>query len=333
MGSSFRVLLAGSPYLERRYDRIARTLSEDGIIVDRCGSQIEITRMTPLVDVLVADRHFKVDGAMMASAPRLRALISPIAGVDQFDLQAANERLLLVGRGQTPENSESMAEATILLMLACLYDLPAHQNVVRERAPRPTWPMSRLLRGKTIGLIGLGKISRGICDRLGGWGAKILVHSRYPMGEIGLHVEAATLDELLARSDIVSMHTALDNRTRGMMNATRFAQMKRGGIFINTSRAALVDEAALAAAVREGVVVKVGLDAIDPLPLPLDSPLNHIAGSILTPHMLGHTQEGAENFIATAIESVRRVRRGEPSMYVRNPEILDAWRSKWRSSD
>jgi phosphoglycerate dehydrogenase-like enzyme len=329
VSDEFRVLLAGSPYFERRYDRIADALMGDGVLVDRCHAADDLRSSAVCADVLVADRHFHVTKDVIAVAARLRALISPIAGVDQFDLRAANENALIVGRGQTPENSEGMAEATILLMLACCYDLHAHEAVLRSGMPRPSWPMSRLLRGKTIGLIGYGKISRGICERLSGWGVRILVFSRYKIGSVGPHVAAAELEKLLANSDIVSLHSALGGETRAMMNAERFAKMKRGAILVNTSRAALVDEAALAAAVKSGIVAKVAIDAIDPLPLPADSPLRDILDAILTPHMLGHTQEGAENLVVTAVESIRRVLRGEPPVYLHNPEILDVWRARW----
>lgn len=329
MSNDYRVLLAGSPYFARRYDRIAEALTKDGVVVHRCQEQDALAAEAIWADVLLADRHLHVTKQIIESAPRLRALISPIAGVDQFDLRAANARSLIVGRGQTPENSEGMAEATILLMLACCYDLHAHEAILRSGAPRPTWPLSRLLRGKTLGLIGNGKISRLICDRLSGWGVRILITSRYAIDNIGPHVERAELEDLLARSDIVSLHSGLDKNTRGMMNADRFAKMKRGAILINTARAALIDAAALVSAVKNGVVAKVAIDAIDPLPLPVDSPLREIPEAILTPHMLGHTQEGAENLVVTAIESVRHVLAGNPPVYLHNPEVLDAWRAKW----
>lgn len=329
MNDDCHVLLAGSPYFERRYDRIADALIEDGMLVRRCQAQHELQAGAMWADVLLADRHLHVTKEIIESAPRLRALISPIAGVDQFDLQAANAKTLIVGRGQTPENSEGMAEATILLMLACCYDLPGHESILRSGAPRPTWPMSRLLRGKTLGLIGYGKITRLICERLSGWNVRILISSRYTIDLLGPHVEQADLDDLLARSDIVSLHSGLDKDTRGMMNADRFAKMKRGAILINTARAALVDAAALVSAVKNGIIAKVAIDAIDPLPLPLDSPLREIGDAILTPHMLGHTQEGAENLVATAIESVRLVLAGNPPVYPYNTQVLDAWRAKW----
>ena len=329
MNDDYRVLLAGSPYFEQRYDRIAAALAKDGVLVRRCHAQDELPAGAIWADVLLADRHLRVTKEIIESAPRLRALISPIAGVDQFDLRTANEKNLIVGRGQTPENSEGMAEATILLMLACCYDLHGHESILRSGAPRPTWPMSRLLCGKTLGLIGYGKISRLICERLAGWNVRILISSRYAIDPLGPHVERANLDDLLARSDIVSLHSGLDKDTRGMMNADRFAKMKRGAILINTSRAALIDAVALVAAVKNGIVAKVAIDAIDPLPLPVDSPLREIADAILTPHMLGHTQEGAENLVVTAIDSVRLVLVGKPPVYLYNPEVLDAWRAKW----
>ncbi|MDB5546288.1 MAG: serA 4 [Hyphomicrobiales bacterium] len=283
-------------------------------------------------EVVVLDRHHQGSRNMIAAAPRLRALISPIAGIDHIDVAAASEHNVLVGRGQTPENTIGMAEATIALILACLYEIPAHARIGQGAGPRPTWPLSNLAAGKTLGLIGYGKIARGICERLAGWNVTIKVYSRYALEGAPAHVSQASLEDVLASSDIVSLHTTLSAQTRGMIDATALARMKDGVILINTARAALIDEAALAQAVRAGKVRRVALDAIDPLPVPPDSPLRDIPDAILTPHMIGHTKEGALNFIRTGAESVRRVLRGEPPLHVCNPSIIPEWTARWGRS-
>ncbi len=113
-----------------------------------------------------------------------------------------------------------------------------------------------------------------------------------------------------------------------MMNEERLRMMKKGSIFINTARGAIVDEQALVRVVQDGIIARVALDAyvVDPLPVE-DSPLRALPNAILTPNMIGHTQEGALNFIATAIESVRRVLRLEPPVHLCNPEVVSRWQS------
>jgi phosphoglycerate dehydrogenase-like enzyme len=329
VSTRFHILLVGSAYLDERYRRVAEGLAGEPCDIHRCRTDAEFAAAAAAADVILVDRHLVCGRDIMEKSPRLRAVISPIAGIEQIDLKAASELGIIVGRGQTPENTQGMAECTVLLMLAAIYDLHGLEQVLRNGVARPTWPPGRLLKGKTIGLIGFGKIARGVCERLTPWGVAIKVHSRYPLDYSAPCVNACSLEELLATSDVVSLHTTLRPDTRHLINAERLRQMKRGVILINTSRAGLVDEAALVAAVKQGIVGKVALDALDPVPLPANSPLRELPDAILTPHMLGHTQEGALNFIATAIESIRRVLRGEPPVYVCNPEFVEAWRSRW----
>jgi D-3-phosphoglycerate dehydrogenase len=332
MSKRFQILLVGSAYLDERYRRVAQGLADQPCDTQRCRTAAQFAAAAGAADVILVDRHLSCGRDIMEKSPQLRAVISPIAGIEQIDLAAANALGLIVGRGQTPENTQGMAECTVLLMLAAIYDLHGLETVLRSGVPRPTWPPGRLLKGKTIGLIGFGEIARGVCERLTPWGVTIKVASRYPLDYSAPGVTACTLDELLATSDIISLHTTLRPDTRHLVNAERLRQMKRGVILVNTSRAALIDEAALVAAVKEGIVGKVALDALDPVPLPPASPLRELSDAILTPHMLGHTQEGALNFVATAIESIRRVLRGEPPVYVCNPELVEDWRKRWSGS-
>jgi phosphoglycerate dehydrogenase-like enzyme len=325
----FQILLVGSPYLDERYRRVAEGLVPAPCDIHRCRTAAEFSAAAAKADVILVDRHLACGRDIMEKSPRLRAVISPIAGIEQIDLPAASELGIIVGRGQTPENTQGMAECTVLLMLAAIYDLHGLENVLRSGVPRPTWPPGRLLKGKTIGLIGFGKIARGVCERLAPWGVVIKIYSRYPLDYSAPGVTTCALDELLATSDVISLHTTLRPDTRHLINAERLRQMKRGVILVNTARAALIDEQALLAAVHEGIVGKVALDALDPVPLPAASPLRELKDAILTPHMLGHTQEGALNFVATAIEGIRRVLRGEPPVYVCNPDLIEAWRKRW----
>jgi len=325
-----QALLLGSPYQTERYrlmrEELARSGIDAAVFVD---GKAPPAASIASAQVIVLDRHHKANRAMIAAAPVLRGVVSPIAGTDHIDIGAATEAGVIVGRGQTPENTIGMAEATVALMLACLYDVPSHARIAQTYEPRPTWPLSRLASGKTLGLIGFGKIARGVCARLAGWSIEIKVHSRYEALDLPPHVRQVSLDEIYETSDIISLHTTLSDATRRMIDAAAIARMKRGVILVNTARAALIDEAALAAAVRDGHVARVALDAIDPLPIPADSPLRDIPGALLTPHMIGHTQEGALNFVRTGVESVCRILRGEPPPYLCNPEVVAPWRARW----
>jgi phosphoglycerate dehydrogenase-like enzyme len=323
-------LLLGSPYQTERYRLMRDELAAHGVDVDVIvDGQPPSAQAVADAQVIVLDRHYKADAAMIAAAPHLRGLVSPIAGVDHIDIRAATQAGVIVGRGQTPENTIGMAEATVALILASLYDIPSHARIAQGQGPRPTWPLSRLAYGKTLGLIGFGKIARGVCLRLAGWNIAIKVYSRYRAEDLPLHVTQVPLDEIYRTSDVISLHTTLSSDTRGMIDAAAIAQMKPGVILVNTARAALIDEVAVAQAVRDGRISRVALDAIDPLPVPADSPLRDMPGALLTPHMLGHTQEGALNFVRTGVESVRRILRGDPPPYVCNPDVVAPWVARW----
>jgi phosphoglycerate dehydrogenase-like enzyme len=300
----------------------------------------ELVRYYPERDVLPEDGSWLRDASVllvaraecsrrvMAAAPRLRAAVSPYTGTDTIDERAASELGILVANGQTPENFQSMAEAVIMLMLVCLYDLRASETVLRKNLPRPT-VRAHMLRGKLIGLIGCGQIGRAVVERLAGWDARIQIFDPYIKPPLPPGTTQVDLETLLRTSDIVSVHTPLTGETRGMLNAERLAMLKPGVIFINTARGGIADETALHSMALDGRIGQLALDVFDgELPAP-DSPLRGLPNAVLTPHMIGHTQETMETLRVTAVENIVRILAGQVPVYTRNPEILPAWLKRW----
>ena len=263
----------------------------------------------------------------LLSMGRLRAVVSPYVGTEFIDVAAATELGIVVGFGQTPENGIGMAESTIMFMLVTLYDLHRSERQLRENAPRPA-RFAHLLRGKTVGLIGLGAIGRAIVERLAGWGVRILAFTPRPRN-VPPGVEVVALEELLAASDVVAVVATLNPETRGLLNAERLATMKRGAILVNTARGGIIDEAALVAAMKRGHLAKVALDVFETEPLPANSPLRDLPDAVLTPHMVGQTVESEQTLIAAAVENMVRPMEGRPPLYVRNPEVLAGWQARW----
>lgn len=280
------------------------------------------------LDVLVALRNERVTGALMDRAPRLRALISPVTGTEGFDERAASERTILVANGQIPENYVSMAEATVMLILAALYDLNGTQRVLAENLPRPEHLRARTLSGKTVGLIGFGQIAQSVAARLAPWQCELLAAVRTPR-PLPAHVRAVSLDELLGASDVVVVLTGLTEETRGMLDAAKLSRMKPDVTFVNVARGGIVDQNALARLAAERPDMRIALDVFDPDPLEANSPLRRLPHAILTPHMVGHTRETHERLPIVLLESIERVLAGELPRYVRNPEIGAAWRARW----
>lgn len=257
-------------------------------------------------------------------APRLRGVVNPYTGSEHIDRAAANERGVIIGNCAAPENAISLSEATILLLLACFFNLAECERILREQAPRPTIT-AHMLMGKTIGLVGYGAISQGVAARLQGWGVNLLIsaprlHAPLPPG--ARHVE---LEELLAQSDAVIVLCNLNETTRNLLSRERLALMKPTAVLVNTARGGIVDESAVADMLSEGRLRKAAIDAFEIEPLPADSPLRHAPGAILTPHMIGHVVEAELAMARMAAESAMRLLRGQPPVHVFNPEVLPAW--------
>ena len=308
-----------------RGHRVTRHLSVDEFLSDS-ASRAD-------ADVLFG-LGVRIDRELMASMPRLRAVMSPVTGTDGIDERGASELRVLVGNGQVPENTESMAEATVMLMLAAIYDLHGSEEVLRQNRGHPPQVAARMIKGKIVGLIGFGQIARAVAHRLEGWGVRIQICTPRVRSPLPPAAERVELDELLSKSDIVSVLCPLTEETRGMLSAPRLALLKPGAIFVNTARGGIVDEAALASLVRSGRIRNVAIDVFETEPPLRDNPLRQLDPSqaILTPHMVGHTVESIEALPPAAIESVERVLNAEPPLYVRNPEIVPQWKRRWAGS-
>jgi D-3-phosphoglycerate dehydrogenase len=280
-------------------------------------------------DIIISCPGFAVAQSIIADARRLRGIVSPIAGIDGIDLTAATEAGIIVANGHVIENTESMAEATILLLLAAIYDLHGTEAVLRRNLPRPRVMKAMMLKGKTVGLIGWGQISRAVAQRLAGWEARIQASSRSRTSGNEDGVRFVGLEELLRTSDVVCVLTSLNPGSVGLLNADRLRLLKQDAVLVNTARGAIIDEAALYQVARERPDLRLALDTFAVEPLPASSPLRDLPNAILTPHQIGHTQESSDALPPAAIENIRRILAGELPLYVCNPEIAAQWQSRW----
>jgi len=297
---------------------------------DPAAFQQAAAHLTP-ADVVLAAPPFPCSRALMAAAPRLRGIVSPITGVDGFDVAAATELGILIANGQTSENTDSMAEATILLVLAVLYDLHGTEAVLRQHLPRPAHMQARMLREKTVGLIGFGHIARAVAVRLAGWHVTIQAYTRRVRDDAPGHVHFVALEDLLRTSDVVCVLATLNSDSRGLLNAERLRLLKRHAVLVNTARGAIIDETALSEIARQRPDLRFALDIFTTEPLPPQSPLREMPHAILTPHMLGHTQESYAAQPVTAVENVQRILAGQVPRYVCNPDVIPRWQARWAS--
>ncbi len=280
---------------------VADKISERGIeILRQPGWEVVMpakgTLETELADAdaLVVRSATRVTAPLLEQAARLRVIGRAGVGVDNIDLDAATRRGVLVM--STPGgNAISVAEHTFALLLALARHVPRLDAAIRAGRWEKGTAAGVELRGKTLGLIGLGRIGSEVARRAHGFEMRVLAYDPYISEQAAreANVELAPLADLLAQSDFVSLHTALSAATEKLINAKTLAQMKRGARLINAARGELVDEAALADALRSGHLAGAALDVFAAEP-PRDSPLIGLPSVIATPHVAGSTEEAQE---------------------------------------
>ncbi len=271
--------------------------------------------------VVVTGVGMRFDRSLMAGMPRLKAVVVAVVGTDAVDIEAASSLGIYVANSPAQETAHGMAEATLLLILACLYDLPQRQAEVLNSQKLAMRPTARMLHGRTLGLVGFGRTAQALAQRLEGWGVSLLAFDRGRVQTAGA-VQCVSLERLLAESDVVSLHLTLAPDTRNFMSQERLRAMRRGAILVNTARGGLVDEDSLASLCAEGHIQAVGLDVFVDEPLPVESALRSLQHAVLTPHSLGHTQESFARLAQMAVDNVLHILRGVAPPHAVNADAM-----------
>jgi D-3-phosphoglycerate dehydrogenase / 2-oxoglutarate reductase len=261
--------------------------------------------------------YAKLPGELLRQLTRCKAIGRFGLGVDNIDLPAA--KALGIAVNYVPDYClREVSDHAMALLLALTRKITFANKLVqsgRWEVP-PIVPLHRL-EGQVLGLIGFGNIPRALAPKARSFGLKVLAHDPYVAKETlsGAGVEGVSFDDLLARSDFISVHAPLLAATRGLMNATAFGKMKKGAFLINTARGPLVDEAALVAALDSGHLGGAALDVVASEPLPTDSPLLGRDNVILTPHTAFYSVEALEELQTKCASDVARVLSGEKALY------------------
>jgi D-3-phosphoglycerate dehydrogenase / 2-oxoglutarate reductase len=256
-------------------------------------------------DALVVRSAVQVDDALMEHAPKLRVIGRAGVGVDNIDAEAATRRGVVVMN--TPgANAVAVAELTIGLMLALARKLPTANSTMHAGKWEKKSLQGAELRGKTLGILGLGRIGLEVARRARGFGLDIIGSDPFVSAAVAREngIRLVALDEVIAGSDYITLHVGLTPQTAGVINAKSLALMKKGVRIINCARGELVDEAALVAAIQSGQVGGAALDVFTVEP-PKDSPYAEFDNVILTPHIAGSTAEAQE---AVGIQIAMQVR-------------------------
>jgi phosphoglycerate dehydrogenase-like enzyme len=253
-------------------------------------------------DALVANRErTRFTRELLAQLPDLRIIAQTGNHAYHIDLDAAAERGVIVGKA-AGGFSAGAAELAIGLMIAVMRGIPAVDAAVKQGGwPRPMTPV---LHGKTLGIVGLGRIGRHVATVARAFGMTVLAWGRTLSADSAASVGASRceLDDMLRASDVVSIHATLGPESRGLIDASRLALMKPSAYLINTARGPIVDEAALCAALAAGRLAGAGLDVFDREPLPPDHALMRLPNGVLTSHIGWPTDEAYANFSNAAAD-------------------------------
>ncbi len=280
---------------------------------------------------------------MESAGPNLRIVAKITVGVDDVDLDAANELGVMVTHAPTESNWGGVAEGTMAMMLALLKKLRERDEAMKAGGWRsPSLQGTYLGRrssdeypGITGGIIGLGRIGRRLADLLAPWRVRLLACDPYvePSRFVLHDCRPVDLQTLLRESDVVSLHVTLTKETRRFIGAAEFALMKPSAVFINTSRGQAVDEAALVDALKQDRIFAAALDVFEDEPLPEGTPLLGLGHKLLlSPHMVSsNSRSGLYPGMIWAMRSVLKVLRGEVPDNVFNTEVIPRWRERFGS--
>ena len=260
----------------------------------------------------------KIDARMIASAPRLRIISNLAVGVDNIDVEAATRAGIAVGHtpGVLTDATADLAFGLLMAAARRIAEADRHVRAGKWRTWGPMTMLGRDIHSSTLGLVGFGAIGQAMACRATGFGMRVL-YLKHPSGKRQPMRDArragavgVSLHRLLSQSDYVSIHVPLTANTRRMIGAREFALMKPGAILINTSRGAVVDQAAMVAALKSGRLAGAGLDVTDPEPIARRDPLLRLDNVVITPHIGSASIAARASMAAIAVDNILDVFAG-----------------------
>jgi D-3-phosphoglycerate dehydrogenase / 2-oxoglutarate reductase len=294
-------------------------------VLARVDPEMRMSKSTGADDILAVARdadailvtYAKLPADLLQQLTRCKAIGRFGLGVDNIDVLAAAARGIVVT--YVPDYCmQEVSDHAMALLLALARKVPFSNTLVQGgRWEMPAVAPLRRLEGQVLGLIGFGNIPRAVAPKAKAFGLKVVAYDPYASKEVfaAAGVDSVSFDDLLARSDFISVHAPLLPATRGLVNAAAFAKMKKGALIVNTARGPLIDEPALIAALDSGHLGGAALDVVMTEPLAQDSPLIGRDNVILTPHTAFYSVEALEELQTKCASDVARVLSGEKPVY------------------
>lgn len=308
-------------------------------VLDRGNVELIIPRQLSLQGFLdvaeaadaVLHEHLDLTAAVLAHMPRCRVIAHHGKGVDNIDVAEATRRGIVVANVLDASLYE-VAEHVFALALAvarrvCNYDAAVRRGIWDVRSGEPVYR----LHGKTLGLIGFGRIAQQVAITGAALGMRVIAYARAPLDLVATHlgVRFMSMEEVLAGADVLSLHLPLTPQTHGLLDAERLARLKPTAILVNVSRGALVDEHALVQALTGRRLFGAGLDVLTSEPPPPGHPLTQLEQVVITPHCAWYSEEGrADVERRTAAAALAVLSNRQPESWV-NPEVRATFESRW----
>lgn len=293
------------------------------LVTGNCSDEATVSALQGIAAIIAGGENFNVN--VLSSLPELRVIARAGVGFDRVDVPAATERGIPVTITPTA-NHEAVAEQALTLLLAVAKGIVWRDTAVRKGQ----WPKQPLkpVRGRTLGILGLGRIGRSMALRAAGIGMKVIAVETHPDLEfVQAHdIELVDLDALLARSDYVTLHCPLSEETFHLFDRSLFAKMKPGAALINTARGPLVLETDLHEALTSGQLGAAGLDVFEQEPPDPANPLFKLDNVVVSPHAAGGDEDSVENMATESAENIIQLYRGHwPEGAVVNDELKAGW--------
>ena len=319
-----KVLTVGSEARTRKYlPDLPIVHKAELVCAERGASDDELLAFAGDADVVVADAISPIDARLIAGMPNLKLIHSEGVAFNAIDVDAARSRGIAVCNC-AGVNAGTVAEQAVMLMLMCLRRAlegdaavrTGHQIELKEHMMVEGF---RELGDCTVGFVGFGAIGQATARYLRPWGCKMLYNKRHPLDaslEDELGARFASLDDLLASCDIVSLHVPVTDETRGMVDGAFFSKMRSDGVLVNTARGDIVDQEALAAALETGGIAAAGLDTLSPEPVTCDNPLVNLSAAassrvVFSPHVGGVAEGMFYRAHRVIWENIDRIAVGE----------------------
>lgn len=295
----------------------------------------ELIELIGNADALWVTQREVVNRIILESCSNLQAAVKAAIGYETIDVKAATDLGILVCNSPARENFTGVAEAAVGLIAMLFKRLMHNQTLLRQGGWKKPQNMGDLMTDRTVGIIGVGRVGRETAKRLGPWEMRLIGCDPYITQDSVAHlgVELLSLEQVLRKSDVLTLHVVLTEETRHLITIKELEMMKPTAYLVNTSRGGVIKEEDLIQALNGSIIAGAALDVFEEEPLPISSPLLEVDPTrlILTPHIIGSNPQSRVAGQRMAASSILCALKGEVPKTVVNPEAIDFWRRKFWS--